>query len=115
LGGHVMASGTLDAILAAPESLTGRYLRGELRINVPSARRPMDEKKVLRVVGAKHHNLKNLTVEFPLGTFISVTGVSGSGKSTLITDILYQSLARHFYRAKVIPGAHQRIDGLEHI
>ncbi len=115
LGGHVMAAGTLDKILAAPESLTGRYLRGELRINIPSARRPLDEKKVLRVVGAKHHNLKNLTVEFPLGTFISVTGVSGSGKSTLITDILYQSLARHFYRAKLIPGAHTRIDGLEHI
>ncbi len=114
-GGHVMVSGTLDDVLKSRDSLTGRYLRGELRVNVPSARRPVDEKKVLRVVGAKHHNLRNLDVEFPLGLFISVTGVSGSGKSTLVTDILYQSLARHFYRAKVIPGAHTRIDGLEHI
>jgi len=114
-GGHVVVSGTLDDVLQHPDSLTGRYLRQELRINVPSARRPMDPKRVLRVVNAKHHNLKDLTVEVPLGLFVSVTGVSGSGKSTLVTDILYQSLARHFYRAKVIPGAHERIEGLEWI
>jgi excinuclease ABC subunit A len=114
-GGHVVVSGTLDDVLNHPDSLTGRYLRRELRIVVPSARRPMDPKKVLRMVGAKHHNLKNLTVEVPLGLFVSVTGVSGSGKSSLVTDILYQSLARHFYRAKVIPGVHERIEGLEWI
>ena len=114
-GGQLIASGPLEDVLKHPDSLTGRYLRGELRINIPSARRPRDPKKTVRVVGAKHHNLKNLTVEFPLGSFIAVTGVSGSGKSTLVTDILYQSLARHFYRAKVIPGAHERIEGLEHV
>ncbi len=114
-GGEVMAEGTIDTILAHPTSLTARYLRGELRVPVPSGRRARDPRRRLRLVGARANNLQNLTVEIPLGMFVAVTGVSGSGKSTLITDLLYASLARHFYRARVVPGAHDQIEGLEHI
>ncbi len=114
-GGEVVAAGLLDEVLRHRDSLTARYLRGELRIPVPPRRRIANADRMLRVLGAKHHNLKDLTVEFPLGLFVAVTGVSGSGKSTLVTDILYHSLARHFYRAKVVPGAHERLEGLDHI
>jgi len=114
-GGEVVAAGLLDEVLRHRDSLTARYLRGELRIPIPPRRRIASADRMLRVVGAKHHNLKDLTVDFPLGTFVAVTGVSGSGKSTLVTDILYQSLARHFYRAKVVPGAHERLEGLDQI
>jgi len=114
-GGEAVVLGPLDQVLTHPDSLTARYLRGELRIPVPPRRRVPDPERVLRVVGARDHNLQNLTVELPLGLFIAVTGVSGSGKSTLVTDILYRALARHFYRAKVMPGAHDRIEGLDHI
>ena len=111
-GGEVVAEGTIEKILGHPTSLTARYLRGELRIKVPAGRRARDADRALRVVGARANNLKDLTAEFPLALFVAVTGVSGSGKSTLVTDILYQSLARHFYRARVIPGEHARIEGL---
>jgi excinuclease ABC subunit A len=115
LGGEVVAEGTFEDVLKAPDSLTGRYLRGDLRIPVPATRRPSEKGRRLRVVKARANNLRDLTVDFPLGQFVSVTGVSGSGKSTLVTDILYQSLARHFYRARVVPGAHDRIEGLDQI
>jgi len=114
-GGEVVAAGPLDEVLHHRDSLTARYLRGELRIPVPPRRRIAKADRMLRVVGARHHNLKDLTVEFPLGLFVAVTGVSGSGKSTLVTDILYQSLARHFYRAKVVPGVHDRLEGLDYV
>ena len=113
LGGEVVAEGTVADLVASPDSLTGRYLRGELRVPVPPRRRKAEPGRRLRIAGARANNLRNLTVDFPLGVLTAVTGVSGSGKSTLITDILYQSLARHFYRARVIPGAHTRIEGLD--
>ncbi len=112
-GGEVVVEGTIDDVLAHPDSLTARYLRQELRVPVPTTRRVRDPKQALQITGARENNLQNLDVEVPLGCFVSVTGVSGSGKSTLITDILYRVLARHFYRAKVLPGAHDRIEGLD--
>src|SRR5262245_24770216 len=114
-GGLIVASGTVDEVANNSASLTGRYLSGDLKIPIPAARRPMDPRRSIRVVGARQHNLRNLDVEIPLGVFVAVTGVSGSGKSTLIEDILHRALARHFYRARVIPGAHKSITGLEHI
>ncbi len=114
-GGEVIAAGTVDEIARNPSSITGRYLAGELSIPTPATRRVFDARKVIRIEGAREHNLRNLDVEIPLGLFVAVTGVSGSGKSTLIEDILHRSLARHFYRARVIPGEHRRITGFEHI
>jgi excinuclease ABC subunit A len=114
-GGEVIVSGTVDEIIRSPRSITGKYLSGELEIAVPVVRRPPDPKKTIRIQNAREHNLRNVDAEIPLGLFVAVTGVSGSGKSTLIEDILHQSLARHFYRARVIPGLHDRITGLEHI
>ncbi|MEP6473648.1 MAG: excinuclease ABC subunit UvrA, partial [Gemmatimonadota bacterium] len=114
-GGEVVSEGTLVDVLKHPTSLTARYLRGELRVPLPSGRRSGPADHRLRIVGAKANNLKNLTVDFPLGRFVAVTGVSGSGKSSLVTDILYQALARHFYRARLVPGQHTRIEGLDQI
>jgi excinuclease ABC subunit A len=112
-GGRVVAEGTLEDIVAAPESLTGAYLRGERRIEVPAERRAPREGHELVVHGAREHNLRDLTVRIPLGCFVAVTGVSGSGKSTLVNDILWSAMSRRFYRAKTVPGAHERIAGLE--
>ena len=114
-GGEVIAVGTVDEIMRNPASVTGKFLSGEMKIAMPASRRPRDPHKVVRIEGAREHNLRNLDVEIPLGLFVAITGVSGSGKSTLIEDILHRSLARHFYRARVIPGAHTRITGFEHI
>jgi len=114
LGGHLIAAGPPEAIKASPESLTGKYLAGTLSIETPPLRRKGNGKKLV-VSGAREHNLKNLTVEFPLGLFIAVTGVSGSGKSTLVTDIVYRTLARHIYRAHDEPGEYTSLTGLEHI
>ncbi|MEO6528689.1 MAG: excinuclease ABC subunit UvrA, partial [Gemmatimonadaceae bacterium] len=114
-GGEVIAEGTVEEICRNPQSITGKYLNGELSIEVPAERRRADPKKTIRIVNAREHNLRNVDVEIPLGLFVAITGVSGSGKSTLIEDILHQHLARHFYRARVIPGLHDRITGLEHI
>ena len=114
-GGEVIAVGTVEQIIANPSSVTGKFLSGEMSIPTPATRRPPDARKTIRIDGAREHNLRNLNVEIPLGLFVSITGVSGSGKSTLIEDILHRSLARHFYRARVIPGAHDRITGFEHI
>ncbi|MGQ0702867.1 MAG: excinuclease ABC subunit UvrA [Gemmatimonadales bacterium] len=114
-GGHVVAEGSVPELLAHPDSLTARYLRGELRIPVPRGRRARDPARLLRVVGARANNLRNLTVDIPLGLLVAVTGVSGSGKSSLVTDLLYAALARHFYRARVVPGQHDRIEGLHNL
>ncbi|MGH7630660.1 MAG: excinuclease ABC subunit UvrA [Gemmatimonadales bacterium] len=114
-GGEVVVEGALDDVLAHTSSLTARYLRRELRVPVPAGRRLGDPKRRLRVLGARENNLKDVAFEVPLGLFVAVTGVSGSGKSTLVTDILYRALARHFYRAKVVPGSHTRVEGLDQI
>ncbi|MFN2398366.1 MAG: excinuclease ABC subunit UvrA [Gemmatimonadaceae bacterium] len=114
-GGHIVAEGTYDEVLRHPASLTAKYLRGEASIALPSVRRLPQKGRVLRIEGAQEHNLRNVDVSIPLGMFVAVTGVSGSGKSTLVENILHRALARHFYRARVIPGTHKRLTGLEHI
>ncbi|MCH7991232.1 MAG: excinuclease ABC subunit UvrA, partial [Gemmatimonadetes bacterium] len=114
-GGEIVARGTLEDILAEERSLTGAYLRGDREIPVPIERRPVDMERALIVRGARGHNLQNLDVRFPLGTFLCVTGVSGSGKSTLVNATLYHALARHFYRSKLVAAAHDSIEGLDFI
>ncbi|RMH20549.1 MAG: excinuclease ABC subunit A, partial [Acidobacteria bacterium] len=112
-GGRVVAEGPPDYLEHNPESLTGRYLSGQESIPIPERRPPGDKRLV--VEGARHNNLKNVDVPFPIGLFSVVTGVSGSGKSSLVNDILYRALARHFYRASAPPGEHRRIRGLQHL
>jgi excinuclease ABC subunit A len=114
-GGEIVAQGTLADLLASERSLTAAYLRGDREIAIPKQRRVAQPGNELVVRGARQHNLKNIDVRFPLGTFIAVTGVSGSGKSTLVNDIMHIALARHYYRARTLPGLHDGIDGLENI
>ncbi len=113
-GGTVVAEGTPAEVMANPNSLTGQYLSGKKKIEVPVHRRK-GNKKFLEIKGAKENNLKNINVKFPLGTFICVTGVSGSGKSSLITEIVYKALASNLYKTKVKPGKFREIKGLENI
>ena len=114
-GGAIIAQGTPKAIMRCKDSLTGRYLRGDLKIPVPAKRRPGNG-KFLSIRKVEHNNLRGVDVVFPLGAFIGVTGVSGSGKSSLINETLYPAVARHLYgSASARPGRHERIEGLEHI
>jgi excinuclease ABC subunit A len=114
-GGHIVHSGSLEKLLTNEESVTGAYLSGRRQIPTPMVRRPQTPGRELVVQGAREHNLKNLTVGFPLGQFVAVTGVSGSGKSTLVNDILYAVLANQVNGARLVPGRHTRVTGLDNV
>ncbi|HOJ95162.1 MAG TPA: excinuclease ABC subunit UvrA, partial [Fervidobacterium nodosum] len=111
-GGEVVFAGTVEEILKSEKSLTGKYLSGKMRIEIPHQRRKGNGKSI-KLIGARHNNLKNITVEFPLGTFIVVTGVSGSGKSSLILDTLYPAIANKLYKTKYETGEYSKIEGIE--
>ncbi|MCX7796660.1 MAG: excinuclease ABC subunit UvrA [bacterium] len=113
-GGYLVAVGTPEEIMKCKESITGQYLSGERSIPIPPVRRSPNG-KYLTIIGAKEHNLKDITVNIPLGLLVLITGVSGSGKSTLVNDVLYKALMKELYKSRVIPGKYDRIDGLEHI
>ncbi len=114
-GGEVVHSGTYEALLKNEKSLTGAFMSGREKIATPKKRREIDKSRKLKVVGARENNLKNVDVEFPLGTLTAVTGVSGSGKSSLVNDVLYEVLANALNGAKGVAGKHTRIEGLDQL
>ena len=114
-GGKVVSSGSYEDLIAAKDSITGAYLAGRMKIEMPEVRRPQIKGKELVVKDAKENNLQNISVTFPLGNFVAVTGVSGSGKSTLVNDILYTVLANKLNGARMVPGRHRSISGLENL
>lgn len=114
-GGKIVAAGTVKQVMKCKESITGQYLSGRKTIEVPKEFRPIDKNRVIKVKGAKENNLKNITVDFPLGLFTAVTGVSGSGKSTLVNQVLYKGLNRKLNNSKKLPGQHDEIIGAEQI
>ena len=113
-GGMIMAQGSPEEVMKSDKSITGKYLSGKLKIDVPKTRRK-GNKKYITILGAEENNLKNIDVKIPLGTFTCVTGVSGSGKSTLINEILCKKINQKLYKSKVIPGKHKKINGLDNI
>lgn len=113
-GGYLVSQGTPSAVMADPNSITGKYLSGKLKIDIPEKRRT-GNRKFLEIIGARENNLKNVTAKIPLGKFVAITGVSGSGKSTLINEILFKQLSKYFYNARAQAGHHDKILGLEHI
>ncbi len=114
-GGKVVVSGSYDELIASEESITGAYLSGRRSIEIPDTRRPVDAKRQLVIKGAKENNLKDIEVSIPLGLFVSVTGVSGSGKSTLVNDILYTTLANKLNGARLVPGRHRTVTGIDQL
>ncbi|MEY2768861.1 MAG: hypothetical protein RL359_497 [Actinomycetota bacterium] len=114
-GGKVVVSGSYEELIASKESITGAYLSGRKSIAIPQKRRPLDPKRKLVIKGAKENNLKDVEVEIPLGVFVSVTGVSGSGKSTLVNDILYTTLANKLNGARLVPGRHRTVTGVDQL
>ncbi len=114
-GGRVVVSGSYEELIASEESITGAYLSGRKAIDIPKARRPVDPKRRLVIKGAKENNLKDIEVSIPLGLFVSVTGVSGSGKSTLVNDILYTTLANKLNGARLVPGRHRTVTGIDQL
>lgn len=114
-GGYITAVRTVEEIKNNPNSLTGKYLSGKLKIPLPAKRRPPNDNKYLIIHGAEKHNLRNIDVKIPLGLFIAITGVSGSGKSTLIYDILGQAAKNRFYGSNEYVDKHEKIEGWEHI
>jgi excinuclease ABC subunit A len=114
-GGRVVVSGSYEELIASKESITGAYLSGRRAIEIPQTRRPFDAKRQLVIKGAKENNLKDVEVAIPLGAFVAVTGVSGSGKSTLVNDILYSTLANKLNGARIVPGRHKTITGIDQL
>jgi len=114
-GGHVVAAGTPSEVAANTESITGRYLSGAEKIDVPKKRRKIVKDRMLTIRGARENNLKNVDVEFPLGLITVVSGVSGSGKSTLVNDILAKELSARLHRAQTVPGSHDNIEGIDQL